>query len=92
MKTTPSLMQSQLEEEMSMNAKNSEQQETDFPRQIGNPATRALENAGYSHLEQLTQVTEKELLKLHGMGPKALGILKEALKAKGMSFAKPIKP
>lgn len=75
-----------------MNAKNSEGQGTDFPRGIGNPATQALKAAGYTQLEQLTQVTEKELLKLHGMGPKALGILKEALKAKGMSFAKATKP
>ena len=56
-----------------------------FPK-IGAPATRALESAGYSHLEQLTKVTEAELSQLHGMGPKALGILRETLKEKGLSF------
>ncbi len=56
-----------------------------FPK-IGAPATRALESAGYSHLEQLTKVTEAELGQLHGMGPKALGILRETLKEKGLSF------
>lgn len=40
---------------------------------------RALYGAGYTRLEQLTQVSEAELGKLHGMGPKALSILKEAL-------------
>jgi len=56
-----------------------------FPK-IGAPATRALEAAGYSRLEQLTKVTEAELGQLHGMGPKALGILRETLKEKGLSF------
>jgi hypothetical protein len=87
----PCLRQNQLEEEMSMNTKNSKSQETDFPRGIGNPATRALKAAGYSQLKQLTQVTEAELLKLHGVGPKAIRILRETLEAKGMFFAKAAK-
>ncbi len=56
-----------------------------FPK-ISAPATRALEAAGYTNLKQLTKVTEAELAQLHGMGPKALGILREALKAEGLSF------
>lgn len=56
-----------------------------FPK-IGSPATRALEAAGYSRLEQLTRITEAEIAQLHGMGPKALGILRETLKEKGLSF------
>jgi uncharacterized protein YdhG (YjbR/CyaY superfamily) len=63
------------------------QPNSDFPPVIGNPARRALENAGYSRLKQLTKVTEADLGKLHGMGPKALRILREALETKGMSFA-----
>lgn len=58
---------------------------SNFPR-IGAPATRALEAAGYTNLKQLTRVTEAELAQLHGMGPKALGILREALKAQGLAF------
>lgn len=58
-----------------------------FPRGIGQPATRALEAAGYSSLEQLTQVSEKELLKLHGVGPKAVRILRETLAERGLAFA-----
>jgi DNA-directed RNA polymerase alpha subunit len=61
--------------------------EIDLPK-IGKPATRALTNAGYSNLAQLTKVTETEILKLHGVGPKAVRILNEALKEKGISFAK----
>jgi len=38
-------------------------------------------------LDQLSRATESELLKLHGMGPKALGIIRSALYAKGLSFA-----
>jgi uncharacterized protein YdhG (YjbR/CyaY superfamily) len=59
--------------------------ESNFPK-IGAPATRALEAAGYTNLKQLTKVMESELSQLHGMGPKALGILREALKAEGLSF------
>lgn len=61
---------------------------SDFPK-IGSPATRALEAAGYTQLRQLTKVTESELAQLHGMGPKALGILRETLKAQGLSFKPP---
>jgi uncharacterized protein YdhG (YjbR/CyaY superfamily) len=65
--------------------KQDNQTNNDFPK-IGAPATRALEAAGYSRLEQLTKVTEAEISQLHGMGPKALGILRETLKEKGLSF------
>jgi hypothetical protein len=54
---------------------------------IGKPATRALTNAGYTKLAQFTQVTESQILKLHGVGPKAVRILNEALKGKQLSFA-----
>ncbi|RIX53715.1 DNA-binding protein [Paenibacillus nanensis] len=59
--------------------------DTDFPK-TSKPAERALINAGYTKLEQLAGVSEKELLRLHGMGPKAIRILKEALGERGMTF------
>jgi len=65
--------------------------EHDFPPGVGKPALRALEAAGYTRLDQLTTVKEADLLKLHGMGPKALGILRGALEARGKSFADPAK-
>ncbi|MBK9925346.1 MAG: DUF1801 domain-containing protein [Anaerolineales bacterium] len=61
------------------------QSKSDLPK-IGAPATRALEAAGYTTLKQLTKVTEAEIAQLHGMGPKALGILRDTLKAQGLSF------
>ena len=65
--------------------KQDNQTNNDFPK-IGAPATRALEAAGYSRLSQLTKVSEAELGQLHGMGPKAISILRETLKEKGLSF------
>lgn len=58
--------------------------DSDFPK-IGAPALRALNNAGYTRLELLTKVSEAELSKLHGMGPRAFGILEQALVARGLS-------
>jgi predicted flap endonuclease-1-like 5' DNA nuclease len=46
---------------------------------IGAPATRALNNAGYTSLRQLVGVPRAELAKLHGMGPKALRIIEDNL-------------
>lgn len=63
-----------------------ERQEHDFPRRLGRPATSALLAAGYTRLEQLTAVTAKELLALHGMGPKGIRILREELAVRGASF------
>lgn len=68
-----------------MKPKTSTTQKTDFPN-IAKPAQRALANAGYLNLKQLTKVTEAELAKLHGMGPNALGKLKQALAERGLSF------
>ncbi|TYR80499.1 DNA-binding protein [Priestia megaterium] len=61
--------------------------ESDLPAELAKPARRALEGAGYLQLEQLTKVTESEVLQLHGMGPKALDYIRRALAAKGLSFA-----
>ncbi|WP_202916199.1 DNA-binding protein [Paenibacillus mesophilus] len=61
--------------------------ESDLPTGISKPAQRALSGAGYSRLEQFTTISEAEILKLHGMGPKALGIIRQALADKGLSFA-----
>lgn len=57
-----------------------------LPSGIGAPARRALANAGLSSLEQLTQISESELRRLHGMGPKAVEQLRVALHSRGLSF------
>ncbi|WP_406081736.1 helix-hairpin-helix domain-containing protein [Micromonospora sp. NBC_00858] len=53
---------------------------------IGVPATRALDNAGYTALRDLAGVPRAELAKLHGMGPKALEIIQSALKQHNLSL------
>lgn len=58
---------------------------TEFPK-LAKPAIRALEGAGFFQLEQLTEVQEEELAKLHGMGPKAIEQLRLALLEKGWKF------
>ena len=58
-----------------------------FPPGLAQPAIRALHGAGITNLDQLTKVTEDDLLKLHGMGPNAMGLLRDALKERGKSFA-----
>ena len=60
---------------------------SEFPYAIGAPARRALEGAGYPKLEEIAKLSEAEMLKLHGMGPKALGKLRQALNEKELSFA-----
>jgi hypothetical protein len=57
--------------------------ESELPRAMGNPARRALEAAGYTRLDQLAGVPARELLALHGMGPKAIAVLREVLAARG---------
>ncbi len=59
----------------------------DLPEGLAQPALRALAGAGYFQLEQLTRVTEQELKQLHGIGPKALELLRRALHEQGLSFA-----
>ena len=63
------------------------QQESDFPTGLSAPALRALAGAGYVRLEQLSRVSEADIKRLHGMGPKGIKLLRQALEAKGMSFA-----
>jgi hypothetical protein len=52
---------------------------------IGAPATRALRAAGYTKLRDLAGVPRVDLASLHGMGPKALGVLEDALREHDLS-------
>ena len=58
-----------------------------LPAGLAKPAQRALAAAGYTTLDQLTQVSEQDLSRLHGMGPKAVRQLRDALAAAGLGFA-----
>ncbi|WP_042160814.1 DNA-directed RNA polymerase subunit alpha C-terminal domain-containing protein [Paenibacillus gorillae] len=63
-----------------------DQTELDKLVKISQPARRALRGAGITTLEQLAERSEKELLGLHGLGPKSMPELSAVLTAKGMSF------
>ncbi len=56
---------------------------TDLPK-IGAPATRALAAAGITTLEDVAGRPVAELLALHGVGPRAIRLLNDALKAGGL--------
>lgn len=64
-----------------------DQQNSALPKELSQPAQRALTGAGYFRLEQLTTVKEREIKQLHGVGPKAIRQLHQALAAHGLAFA-----
>lgn len=57
-----------------------------FMEGLYRPARRALESEGILSLEVLATYTEEEIMALHGIGKRAIPVLKEALKAAGMQF------
>jgi DNA-directed RNA polymerase alpha subunit len=57
-----------------------------FPSGLSRPALRALAAAGVHSVEDLARWHEAELAQLHGMGPKTLARLRDALAARGLSF------
>ena len=50
------------------------------------PARRALEAGQITTLKKLARHTEKEILGLHGVGPAAIPVLRNALAKEGLSF------
>ena len=58
----------------------------DLPAKLGAPAERALADAGIKNLKQLTKFTEAEIKQIHGVGPNALGKLRQALADQGLLF------
>lgn len=54
--------------------------ENDLPASIGRPATSALLSANITSLKQVADLTDRELLALHGVGPKAVIILREQIR------------
>jgi hypothetical protein len=57
------------------------------PKGLAKPAHRALAGAGIGSLEELARRREADVAALHGMGPNGVKALREALAAKGLSFA-----
>jgi Helix-hairpin-helix domain len=57
-----------------------------FPNGVSGPALRALSAAGVRSVADLAHWSEADLAALHGMGPKALAVLRAALETSGRSF------
>ncbi|MBB2924337.1 hypothetical protein [Cellulomonas cellasea] len=53
---------------------------------IGRPALGALAHVGITTLGEVSRRSEAELLALHGVGPKAVRLLREWLAAEGLSL------
>ena len=60
--------------------------DTELTPRIGNVARRELAHHGFTRYEQLTTTSAAHLLRIHGVGPKAIRILSEELEARGLSF------
>ena len=58
---------------------------------LSSPARSALEHEGISTLNELSQHSEREILALHGVGPKSLPTLRQALHDAGLAFKEPDK-
>lgn len=54
---------------------------------IGRPANSALLVEGITTLDEVAAFGRKRLLALHGVGPKAVRILSEALDERGIAFS-----
>ncbi|MEN1985596.1 RNA polymerase alpha subunit C-terminal domain-containing protein [Paenibacillus hubeiensis] len=57
-----------------------------FLAQLSAPARRALAGEGITDLDKLSAHTEKEILKLHGIGPSSMPKLRQSLAEAGLSF------
>lgn len=60
--------------------------DSSFPKSMGKVAPHSLIAHGIKDMDQATGFTEKELLKIHGVGPKAIRILKEELSKSNKSL------
>jgi len=58
----------------------------DLPNEIGKTAARELSINGITTLQQVASHSKKELLAIHGVGPKAIRLLGEVLAAKGLDY------
>ncbi|WP_435745818.1 hypothetical protein [Microbacterium sp. PMB16] len=61
--------------------------ESELPAAMGKVARRELALHGLTRLEQFDGRSAKELLAIHGVGPKAIRILREHLEPEGRHLA-----
>ena len=62
--------------------------ESGFLSKLSSPARNALVHEGIDTLQKLSRYTEKEILKIHGIGPASLQIMRISLEEEGLSFKK----
>jgi hypothetical protein len=58
----------------------------DLPDEIGKTAARALLLNGITSLKHVANRSRKELLAIHGVGPKAIAVLHRALTTNGLEY------
>jgi hypothetical protein len=56
--------------------------------ELSAPAQRALRASGYKTLQQLALVTEHDIARLHGLGPRTMKILHLHMRRNKLAFAK----
>lgn len=56
----------------------------DLLARLSNPARRGLEQTGITDFDKLASLSKKELLSIHGIGPKALPVVNEFLQQLGL--------
>lgn len=61
-------------------------EQAQFLTRLSSPARNALIHEGITTLEQLAKFSEKEILKIHGIGPASLPTFKAALAEAGLAF------
>ncbi|UCZ55083.1 RNA polymerase alpha subunit C-terminal domain-containing protein [Bacillus shivajii] len=59
-----------------------------FLAKLSSPARNALIHEGIETLDELSKYTEKEILKIHGIGPASLPTMRTSLEEEGLSFKK----
>ena len=57
-------------------------------RKLASPARRALENTEVKTIEALAQMSEEEIMELHGIGRNAVKTIKAFMDEHGFSFKK----
>lgn len=60
--------------------------ESGFLSKLSSPARNALIHEGIDTLQKLSTYTQKEILKLHGIGPASLPTMRSSLEEEGLSF------
>ncbi len=58
----------------------------DLPDAIGKTAARELSLHGITSLRRVADHSKQELLAIHGVGPKAIAILGDALATRGLRY------